>query len=182
LTSSRRSSTTRSRGAEHVRSPQPASPARAVPSEAGGRGNRLLPGIAALAVAGIAISGYLTYTHLANATVICTGLHSCDYVQQSEYATIAGIPIAFFGLLLYVAILAGAVVALRSLRLASTAGLVIFGCALAGLLYAAYLTYLELFVLHAICIWCVASAITTTAIFILSLLRELVPGAPGSAR
>ncbi|MGW8180364.1 MAG: vitamin K epoxide reductase family protein, partial [bacterium] len=47
--------------------------------------------------------------------------------------------------------------------------LAIFGISFIGVLYSAYLTYLELFVIYAICRWCVSSALIITAIFLLSL-------------
>ena len=137
-----------------------------------GQTNHLQSAIALLALLGIGISGYLSYTHWTHSTVVCTGFHSCDYVQQSDYATLGGLPIAFLGLLLYAGILAGALVARGGTAPASLAGLAVFTLALAGALYSAYLTYVELFVLHAVCLWCVASALTVTAIFALAVMNE----------
>ena len=123
-----------------------------------------------LALAGIGVSGYLTWAHLAGQSVVCGTSHSCDTVQQSVYSEVAGIPVALFGLFAYLAIFV--LTLLRghiSEDLDSYNPLAVFGISLVGVLYSAYLTYLELFVIYAICWWCVSSAIIITAIFLLSL-------------
>ena len=123
-----------------------------------------------LALAGIGVSGYLTWAHLANQSVACGQSQGCDIVQQSVYSEIAGIPIALFGLLAYLALFI--LTLLRGYGPESFEGyipLAIFGISLIGVLYSAYLTYLELFVIYAICRWCVSSAVIITVIFLLSL-------------
>lgn len=123
-----------------------------------------------LALAGIGVSGYLTWAHLANQSVACGQSQGCDIVQQSVYSEIGGIPIALFGLLAYVTLFV--LTLLRSYGPESFEEyipLAIFGISLIGMLYSAYLTYLELFVIYAICRWCVSSAIIITIIFLLSL-------------
>jgi uncharacterized membrane protein len=123
-----------------------------------------------LALAGMGVSGYLTWTHLANASVACGQSQSCDIVQQSVYSTIAGIPVALLGLLAYAALLVLSLLRGHSPEsLDEYIPLAAFGISLIGVLYSAYLTYLELFVIYAICRWCVSSAIIMTLIFILSL-------------
>jgi uncharacterized membrane protein len=124
----------------------------------------------ALALAGMGVSGYLTWTHVTNASVACGQSQSCDIVQQSVYSTIAGIPVALLGLLAYAALLVLSLVRGRGPESVDEyIPLAIFGISLIGVLYSAYLTYLELFVIYAICRWCVSSAIIMTLIFILSL-------------
>jgi uncharacterized membrane protein len=123
-----------------------------------------------LTLAGIGVSGYLTWAHLANQSVVCGQSQGCDIVQQSVYSEIAGIPIALLGLLAYVTLFI--LTLLRSYSPESLEGyipLAIFGISLIGVLYSAYLTYLELFVIYAICRWCVSSAVIITVIFLLSL-------------
>ena len=61
--------------------------------------------VAAVAAAGVAVAGYLTYVHYRPAALICTGGGGCEAVQDSSYAEIAGIPVALLGLLAYVAVL-----------------------------------------------------------------------------
>jgi uncharacterized membrane protein len=124
----------------------------------------------ALALAGMGVSGYLTWAHVADASVACGQSHSCDIVQQSVYSTIAGIPVALLGLLAYAALLVLSMLRGHSSEnLDEYIPLAVFGISLIGVLYSAYLTYLEVFVIYAICRWCVSSAIIMTLIFILSL-------------
>ena len=124
-----------------------------------------------LALVGMGVSGYLTWAHLAGRSVACGQSQGCDIVQQSIYSEVGGIPIALLGLAAYMALFA-----LTFLRghilggLQDFIPLAIFGISLIGVLYSAYLTYLELYVIDAICRWCVSSAIIMTAIFLLSLL------------
>jgi uncharacterized membrane protein len=112
-----------------------------------------------LVVAGLGISSYLTYTHWAHASVACGGIGSCNEVNSSRYAEVAGIPVAFLGALSYLALIASALAWLWW-RPSGPAWPVMsfWGLSLVGSLYSAYLTYVEVFVLEAICIYCVASA------------------------
>ncbi len=127
-------------------------------------------GILLFIAIGLAASGYLTYTHFANVTPQCYGIGSCAYVQASSYAQIFGIPIALLGFLAYLGMLIMAVATfwLLDRERSYLASQVLFGVAFAGTLYSAYLTYVEAFVLHAWCIYCVTSAIAITAICVLS--------------
>ena len=109
--------------------------------------------IGALAVVGLLISGYLTWVHYAGVVPVCVGgSGSCETVQTSSYATIVGVPVAALGIVGYSGLLLSAL--LRG-EAGVYLGLLV---ALVGTLFSAYLTYLELFVIHAICEWCVASA------------------------
>ncbi|MGD9894604.1 MAG: vitamin K epoxide reductase family protein [Dehalococcoidia bacterium] len=128
------------------------------------RGTTLPFVIGGLAAAGAAISGYLTYVHAAGQPVICGGQGSCAAVQSSEYASVGGVPVALagFGLYLTVAALAFGVPGRPIVLLA------VFGLSLGGALYSAYLTWVEVAVLGAICYWCVASAIVVGLLAIVS--------------
>ncbi|MGI8644153.1 MAG: vitamin K epoxide reductase family protein [Thermomicrobiales bacterium] len=118
-----------------------------------------------LALLGIGVSIYLTIVHYDEAALIC-GVGGCHTVQSSRYAEVAGIPIAVLGLLMYTAILGLAMYrwcqpdTVHSDTLTSVA----FAIALAGLSYAAYLTWLEIAVIDASCQWCVVSALLTLGI------------------
>jgi uncharacterized membrane protein len=120
------------------------------------RGLRVVLGV--LAGLGLLISGYLTWVHYAGLTPVCVGgSGGCETVQTSSYATILGVPVAVFGLVGYSGLLFSA-----SLR--GEVGLYLaFLVALVGTLFSAYLTYLEVFVIHAVCEWCVASATVMVA-------------------
>jgi uncharacterized membrane protein len=119
--------------------------------------------IAGLALLGLAISAYLTWVHYADVQPFCTGISDCERVQTSDYAELAGIPVAVLGVVGYAAILAS----LR-LRVEITVLLAYVAVGFSG-----YLTWAELFEIDAICQWCVASAITTVAIAVLATLLAL---------
>jgi uncharacterized membrane protein len=120
----------------------------------------------ALVLAGIGISGYLTYTHYEGIDPACVGGSSgCHIVQTSKYAELAGVPVALIGLIGYIVI--GAALFTRS-ELGRT---ITLGLALGGAAFTVYLTYLEIFVIEAICQWCVANAVTMWALFIVSAVR-----------
>lgn len=115
----------------------------------------------ALAVLGLLISAYLTWTHFAGLVPACTGDGAgCETVQASRYATVLGIPVALLGFLSY----AGLIV---SAAFWGEVGIYLgFLISLIGTLFSAYLTYLEVFVIDALCQWCLASA----AIMVLALI------------
>jgi uncharacterized membrane protein len=128
---------------------------------------RLTLAVAALAVVGLAVSGYLTVTHYAGADPWCTALSDCETVQSSDFATVAGVPVALLGLLGYAGILVSLLVRTEHGVLA-TAFL-----AFVGFGYSVYLTSVEAFRLEAWCQWCVVSALLMTAIAVLAALRVL---------
>jgi uncharacterized membrane protein len=123
---------------------------------------------ALLALAGIAIAAYLTYVHYAELEPICVGGGGgCERVQSSSYAELAGVPVALLGLLAYATILA-------SLALPESAGRTVAALvSLSGFGFSAWLTYVELAKLDAVCQWCVASAVVMTALAAVSVARLL---------
>ena len=126
--------------------------------------------LAALGVAGMGVAAYLTYAHWADKVVACGGLGRCETVQQSEYSTIAGVPVALLGGLAAAALLAIALGRLGGLPLAvEWASMAALGLTTASVAFAAYLTYIELFVLEAICLYCLALASIFTASWLISL-------------
>ncbi|HEX7290582.1 MAG TPA: vitamin K epoxide reductase family protein [Conexibacter sp.] len=126
-----------------------------------------------LALVGIGIAGYLTYVHYRGIAPICAINEGCEKVQSSRYAKVGGVPVPLVGLIGYLAILASLLVRGEAARLATA------GMALGGFAFSAYLTGLELFEIHAICQWCVGSAIVMTSIAALATIRALrAPGAP----
>ncbi|HEX5780345.1 MAG TPA: vitamin K epoxide reductase family protein, partial [Solirubrobacteraceae bacterium] len=126
---------------------------------------RLSFAVAALAVVGAAIAGYLTWVHYAGIEAYCVGGTSgCERVQSSPYAELAGVPVAVIGLAGYLAVLGSLALPDRSLT--------VF-LALAGAGFSGYLTYLELAVIDAICQWCVASAVVMIALAAIAVSRYL---------
>jgi uncharacterized membrane protein len=127
--------------------------------------------IPVLAVIGLGAAIYLTYVEVTHAHALCGPVGDCNAVQSSPYAKLFGlIPIGVVGALGYIAIL-GAWIwrRLRSDAFSKVAGPIMFGMALFGTLFSIYLTYFELFVIHAVCIWCLSSAVIITALMLLSL-------------
>jgi uncharacterized membrane protein len=121
-----------------------------------------------LALASLAVALYLTYVKLAGESPSCAILGGCDRVSASPYAEIMGIPVALFGAAGSVLILiAAAGWWLRRSRRALVAAYLL---GLASLPMIAYLTYLELFVIHAICIWCVTYAVLLIAGWLVATL------------
>ncbi len=118
---------------------------------------------AALALVGVGVSIYLTYAHFNKGALVC-GLGDCSTVQGSQFATIAGVPIAVLGLGQFVALLLLGVGRVRAPQRAELFTYLAFGLSLAGTLYSIYLTYLEIAVIRAICQWCVVSAICVVGI------------------
>ena len=126
--------------------------------------------LAVLAVAGMGVAAYLTYTHYADTPVSCLVGHECQTVQQSKYATMAGVPVALLGGLAAATLLAITLGRLAGLALAvEWASLAALGLTTVSVAFAAYLTYIELFVLDAICIYCVTLASIFTASWLISL-------------
>jgi uncharacterized membrane protein len=124
--------------------------------------------IAVLSVLGTGIAAYLVWVHYAGLEPVCAGGGGgCERVQSSPYAELAGVPVAVLGLGGYAAILG-------SLALPGPAGRSVTAfLALAGAGFSAYLTYLEIGVIHAICQWCVASAIVMSLVAAAAVARLL---------
>jgi uncharacterized membrane protein len=129
---------------------------------------RLVIAIATVGVLGLAIAAYLTYIHYAGIKPVCLASGGCERVQSSRYAKLAGVPVTVLGLVGYAGILA-------SLRARGESGLFAGALiALTGFGFSVYLTYLELFKIHAICQWCVASAVLMTVLAALTVTRLVI--------
>ena len=135
---------------------------------------RLRLATALICVLGLAVAGYLTYVHYAELEPLCVGGGGgCEKVQSSDYAELAGIPVAVLGLAGYGLILA-------SLWVPGDAGRVSGALlALVGFGFSLYLTWAELFEIDAICQWCVVSAVLMTVLAVTTAWRLVVVGDPG---
>jgi uncharacterized membrane protein len=123
---------------------------------------------AGLALVGLGIAGYLTWVHYAGLNPICVGGGGgCERVQSSRWAELAGVPVSLLGLIGYCAILL--TLALPEDLGRQAAALV----ALVGFGFSAWLTYVELAKINAICQWCVASAVVMTLLAVVSVTRLL---------
>ena len=124
-----------------------------------------------VSVIGIGISIYMTIFKLTSNDAMCLGNGGCSVVNASRYSEINGIPVAVFGLAGYFAIMAALLLEPRLKFFKENGNLLAFGMSLTGVLFTAYLTYLEIYVIKAICPFCVASAIAISLVFILTLIR-----------
>jgi len=129
-----------------------------------------------VAVIGLGLAAYLTVVHYAGDAPVCAIAHGCATVQKSDYAMLAGVPVALLGALGYIAILAALI---RDDENARTAAVFL---SLVGLGFSGWLTYVEIVKLDAICIWCVGSAICMTILTALTVSRVLTASPPELAR
>ena len=121
-----------------------------------------------LALVGIAIAGYLTWVHYNGLEPVCVGGGgACERVQSSKWSELAGIPVAVLGL-------GGYLLLLASLLLPEDTGRTVAALvALVGAGFSAWLTYVELAKIDAICQWCAASAVIMVLLAIVSVIRLL---------
>jgi uncharacterized membrane protein len=136
--------------------------------------------IPVLSVIGLGVAFYLTYVETQSVEAFCGPVGDCNAVQSSSYAKIWGIlPVGLLGGVGYIAILAAWFAGRQRWGwLSQYAPAALFGMALFGTVFSIYLTYLELYVIYAVCIWCVSSAIIITLILLFSLnsaLQAFVP-------
>jgi uncharacterized membrane protein len=130
----------------------------------------------ALAIGGLGVSAYLMWGYtVPGASLACGSSYGCEAVKNSVYASIMGVPLPVIGLACYLILLLLLVIQSQAVVSAGDwspyIALALFGLSLAGVLFSAYLTYLELFIIYAICRWCVASAIIMAAFFLLSIFN-----------
>lgn len=123
-------------------------------------------GLIVVSVAGVAVAAYLTYVHYQPDSLICTGGGGCEKVQDSTYSVLAGIPVAVLGLGTWLAALA---LAVWDSELART---LLAALAVIALAFALYLVVLQLFVIDAICVWCMVNDLVLVPLLaVLALLR-----------
>lgn len=113
-------------------------------------------------------STYLTIQHYTDFTLPCTITHGCDLVTKSEYSSIMGIPVALLGALFYVGIFLATYIILetntqKNLRFVAYS-------TTAGFLFSLWFLYVQAFILHAFCQYCLLSAMTSTTLFVLSII------------
>lgn len=140
--------------------------------------------IAVVSLLGFFVSLYLWLWKVGVLGTIACGDGGCETVQLSEYAQFLGIPVAFYGMVGYLALIVVSFVGLQprwAERREPTVALVVI--AAVGVAFSAYLTYLEAAVIHAWCRWCVVSAILIVAVFLVALggLWSLRPNATRAA-
>lgn len=112
-----------------------------------------------LSIIGVVVSSYLLYTKYSGGQYVC-GISSCDNVNTSQYSIFMGLPVSSWGVMFYYIIF---------ILLLKENIKIVYYFSLIGLLFSAYLTYLEIFVIRSWCQWCVLSAWITVGLFIISL-------------
>jgi uncharacterized membrane protein len=113
------------------------------------RALRFAAGVVALA--GLVLATYLTWVHFDDAALVCVAGGGCETVQESDYAEIAGIPVALLGLAAYAVVLGLIAWDTPNARLGAAM------LALVGLVFSMYLVALQLFVIDAVCAWCLVN-------------------------
>ena len=124
--------------------------------------------IPVLAVLGLGIAIYLSYIEVTKTEAICGPVGNCNAVQQSSYASLFGVlPVGVLGALGYLWILALWLLQMYGpVNWRKSLSIILWGSALAGVLFSIYLTFLEPFVIGASCAWCLTSAVIITLIFL----------------
>ena len=127
----------------------------------------------AIAALGTAISAYLVWVHYSGSLALCIGVGGCEAVQTSRFSMIGEMPVALVGFGGFLSILAVAIARVVTWR--AELDLALFGLSLAATLYVLYLSWVEVFVLGAICPWCVAVAVCAVATFAIAATAVLRP-------
>ena len=118
------------------------------------------------ALAGVALAAYLTWVHYDESLLVCVSGGGCETVQKSAYAEVAGIPVAVLGLGAYAVMFGLVVWDTANTRLAAAV------IALVGLLFSMYLLALQLFVIDAVCTWCLVNdVVIAPALAVLTAVR-----------
>ena len=131
--------------------------------------------LAVVATAGLVLASYLTYVHYRPDALVCTGSGGCETVQESDYATVVGVPVALLGLVLYAAVLVLLAIDTPPARVATAT------LALAALGFSLYLVALQAFVIDAWCVWCLVNdLVLVPALAVLSIVRVSVRADPPS--
>jgi uncharacterized membrane protein len=127
-------------------------------------------GIALLALVGVLISAYMTAYKLGMLGSIMCGTGGCETVQNSPWSVFLGVPVPVIGLIGYGLLFGAALLGIQPrFEYDRRVPLVLIGGALIGAAFSAYLTWLEVSVIHAWCRWCVVSAILAGLILLLAL-------------
>jgi uncharacterized membrane protein len=129
-------------------------------------------GAALMSLLGLFVSAYLYLYKIGRIGTLACGAGGCETVQTSVWSRVAGVEVALIGVIGYGLLLIVALAALQpALADRTWPAALLAALAAAGALFTAYLTYLELFVIHAICRWCVGSAAIIAALLVLGLLE-----------
>jgi uncharacterized membrane protein len=129
--------------------------------------------IAVVAAVGLGVAAYLTWVHYHPEALVCTQGGGCETVQQSHYAVLLGVPVAIYGLVAWAAVL------VLVLWDTPTARLLVAAIAVVSAVFAAYLVIVQVAVIDAVCVWCLANDVVLTpllALFSILRLRDVDAG------
>jgi uncharacterized membrane protein len=129
-------------------------------------------GAALMSLLGLFVSAYLYLYKIGRIGTLACGTGGCETVQQSPWSRFLGVEVSLIGLVGYALLFVIALLTLQSPAARSWAPRALTGLAAGGVLFTAYLTSLELFVIHAICRWCVGSAVIIVSVLVLALLGQ----------
>jgi uncharacterized membrane protein len=127
-------------------------------------------GAALMSLLGLFVSAYLYLYKIGRIGTLACGSGGCETVQTSQWSRFAGVEVSLIGILGYASLFLVALIALQPAPDRRRPAQALVAMAGLGVLFTAYLTYLELFVIHAICRWCVGSAVIITSVLVLALL------------
>ncbi|MBN1426739.1 MAG: vitamin K epoxide reductase family protein [Anaerolineae bacterium] len=141
----------------------------------------LIPAICAI---GMVVASYLAYIEITSTVAVCGPVGDCNAVNTSTYARLFGIlPIGLMGVGGYISILLAWLWGrFRSDRLSQSMPAILFGLTLFGTLFSIYLTYLEIYVIRAVCMWCLSSAVFMAVLLLLSVNPVLLKMEPDENR
>jgi uncharacterized membrane protein len=121
-----------------------------------------------VATLGVGVATYIAIADSGGGSPVCLGgSHGCETVAHSSYSHLLGVNVAVFGIVSYLLLFGAAMLRGDGARMGG------FALSLAGFGFSVYLTYVELFVIEAVCQWCVASAILMTVLFAVNTIRML---------
>ena len=124
---------------------------------------------AIVSLIGLADAIYLTVEHVTGQSVRCTIVAGCSEVLSSQYAVVAGVPLAAIGAAAYFSVFSLATLAAFGYRVAGT---LLTPLVLLMFLVSLWLIYLQAFVIHAFCQFCLLSAAVTTALTVIALFAR----------
>jgi uncharacterized membrane protein len=124
-----------------------------------------------LAALGALVSIYMTIFRLTENQSMCLGNGGCSVVNNSMYSEVYGIPVSVIGIVGYAALVVALLLQQRGSFMQENGLLLIFGLALVGFLFTAYLIYVEIALIHALCPFCITSQVSMTVLFALSVIR-----------
>ena len=126
--------------------------------------------MALISLLGLFLGAYLTLYKFGYVGSLVCNVSSCEQVQTSRWSIFLGVPVATWGLGFYVVMLVLSLVGMQpSFEDSSAISLALVALSLVGLVFTAWLNYLEAFVINAWCEWCIASALMVVALFALSV-------------